>query len=422
MEVLRQFPDVLTERLGVTDRIKYKILLSDPIPVRQAPYRLSPPKMKQLRAIIDQMLAEGVIRPSVSPYASPIFLVPKPDGVNYRPVVDYRALNQKVVLESVPLPDLHNCFVWFCCAQYFTILYLNQAYHQIPLAEESKPLTAFTTDWNLFEYNRVPFGLATGAAVLSRLLDSVLGDVKFQYVYNYLDDVVVYSKTFEEHMVHLGEVFKRLKDAGLTVKPSKINLVRREIAFLGHVISGHGVRIDHERTKAIYEFRVPRDKKAVSRFIGMANFFRKFIPNFAQVAAPLNQLRRKGVEFIWGESQQGAFEGLKEALMSAPVLAVPDFNRDFILQTDASNFGVAAVLLQEVNGDRRPIGYASRCLSEAERKYSVYELEALAVLFGLEKFRFYLEHRPFQLETDNQALTWVLARPRKTGWIARWGV
>lgn len=422
VKILDEYPDVLTDRLGVTNKMEYKILLTDQIPVRQSPYRLSPPKMRELRKIINQQLKDGVIRPSVSPYASPVFLVKKPSGQGFRPVVDYRLLNQKVVLESVPLPDLHNCFTWFAGAQYFTVLDLNQAYHQVPLAEESKALTAFTTDWNLYEYNRVPFGLATGAAVLSRLLDSVLGELKYKFVYNYLDDVVIYSKSFEEHLSHVQQVLDKFREAGLTVKPSKVDLARREISFLGHIVSAGGVKVDHERTKSIRQFPPPRNKREVARFIGMINFFRKFLPNFAQMAAPLNQLRRKGESFKWTESHQAAFDNLKQALASAPVLAIPDFEREFVLQTDASNSGLAAVLLQEHEGGRRAIAYASRSLTEAERKYSVYELEALAVMFGLEKFRFYLEHKEFTLETDNQALSWVLARPRKTGRLARWAV
>lgn len=422
LSLLHEFPKVLTDKLGVTNKIEYRIALTDNIPVRQSPYRLSPPKIRALREVLQGMLDEGVIRPSTSPYASPIFLVPKNNGGGFRPVVDYRELNKKVVLESVPLPDLHDCFTWFSGANFFTILDLNQAYYQIPLAEESKAATAFATDWNLFEFNRVPFGLSTGAAVLSRLLDSVLGDLKFDCVYNYLDDVVIYSKTFDEHLEHLRQVLKRLGDAGLTIKPSKVTLARREISFLGHRVSAEGISIDHSRTRAIHEFRPPKSKKGIARFIGMVNFFRKFIPKFAELAAPLNYLRKKAVPFQWGDSQQAAFDSLKQALGNAPVLAIPDFQCSFILQTDASNSGLAAVLLQEKEGERRPVAYASRSLTDAEKKYSTYELEALAVLFGTERFKFYLEHREFSLETDNQALSWVLARPRKTGRIARWAV
>lgn len=420
--LLREFPGVLSDRLGMTELIKYKIRLTDETPVRRSPYRLSPPKMHELRGIINRLLKDGVIRPSVSPYAAPVFLVPKSGGSGSRLVVDYRALNRKVVLESVPLPDIHNCFSWFAGAKVFSVLDLNQAYYQIPLDEESKPLTAFCTDYNLYEFNRVPFGLATGASVLSRLLDSVLGELKFKCVFNYLDDVVIYSASFEEHLEHLRKVLGCLEQAGLTVKPSKMMLAQTEISFLGHIVSPRGVSVDQSRTQAIYRFPRPRNKRDIARFIGMVNYFRKYIPRFAHIAAPLNLLRRKGARFSWGQEQQAAFEALKEALSNAPVLGIPDFNFPFVVQTDASNSGVAAVLLQEQGGERRPLAYASRALSETEAQYSVYELEALAVLYALEKFRFYLEHRRFKLETDNQALSWVLARPRKTGRVARWAV
>lgn len=339
-----------------------------------------------------------------------------------RPVVDYRELNKKIVLQSIPLPDLHSCFAWFHKATVFTTFDLNQAYFQLPLAEESKPVTAFVTDWNLYEYNRVPFGLSTGAAVLSRILDNVFSDLKFNCLYHYLDDLVIFSQNFQEHVEHVREVLKRLREAGFTVKPSKVKFAKPEISFLGHIVSRAGVSIDQTRTEAIHKFPVPKNVKGVARLVGMGNFFRKFVPNFAQLVAPLNELRKKGKRFEWGPSQQAAFEGLKNALASAPVLAIPDFEKQFIVQTDASASGVAAVLLQECPGGRRPVAYASRSLSPLEVKYSVYELEALAVLFALEKFKMYLEHKPFQLETDNQALSWVLARPRRTGRIARWAV
>lgn len=421
-EKLEEFSELFSDRLGVTNVLQYHIRLSDDIPVSQSPYRLSPPKMKILRSKLDKMLEQGVIRPSTSPYASPIFLVPKDQGKDFRPVVDYRRLNKKVILESVPLPDLHNSFTWFAGAKWFTVLDLNQAYYQIPLSEECKHVTAFCTDWNLFEFNRVPFGLATGAAVLSRLLDYVLGDLKLHCVFNYLDDLVVYSKTFEEHLQHLSLVFQKLLGAGLTVKPSKITLARKQVSFLGHLVSGHSITIDQQRTKALKDMPPPKDKRGIARFIGMTNYFRRFVPNFAQLAAPLNELRRKGAHFVWGEAQEAAFCALKTAIANPPVLGVPDFARRFVVQTDASNSGISAVLLQETEEGRQPLAYASRRLTGTETKYSVYECEALAVLFALEKFRFFLEHREFDLETDNQALSWVLARPRKTGRIARWAV
>lgn len=338
-------------------------------------------------------------------------------------VIDYRKLNQKIEIDSVPLPNLHSAFDWFGKGKFFTVIDLNSAYHQIPLKEESKPLTSFCTPWNLYRFNRVPFGLAVGAQSLTSLLDKVFHDLKFKFVFNYLDDLVVYSETWEEHLSHLKEVLTRLQKAGLTCNPEKVKFAQPEIAFLGHLVSAKGVRIDPARTQSIRDFPAPKDQKGIARFIGMVNFYRKFIPNISEIALPLNELRRKGVKFVWGEAQQKAFSALKEAIMQPPVLRMPDFSRPFILQTDASSMALGAVISQEFDGQRQPIAFASRTLTHAEKKASsIYELECLAVVFGVDKFRRYLEHAHFLLETDNQALSWLLAHPRQLGKIGRWVV
>jgi hypothetical protein len=209
--------------------------------------------MQFLREHIQQLLKDGVIEPSRSNYSSPMFLVPKAGGT-YRAVVDFRALNKRISIESVPLPDIHSAFHWFAGAKYFTTLDLNQAYHQIPLSEASKPLTAFCTDWNLYQFSKVPFGLATGAQVLTRLLDRVFHDIKFKFVYHYLDDLVIYSESYDQHLEHVRIVLDRLRSAGLTVKPEKVTFATQEISFLGHVVSSTGVHIDPERTRAIRDF------------------------------------------------------------------------------------------------------------------------------------------------------------------------
>jgi hypothetical protein len=351
-----------------------------------------------------------------------MFLVPK-GAENFRAVVDYRLLNQRTEVESTPLPDINSAFNWFGKAKYFSTFDLNQAYHQIPLAKSSRHLTAFCTEWNLYQYTRVPFGLATGAQILTRLLDSILHDLKFVYVYHYLDDLVVYSESFEQNLQHVEEVLRRLRDAGLTVNPEKIKLAVREIAFLGHIVSPDGIRIDPERTRAIRDFPPPKDKRGIARFVGMATFYRKFVPNFAEMAEPLNILRKKGARFQWGPEQDQGFNRLKMAIAQPPVLRMADFSKTFIMQTDAIAIGLAAVLSQEHQGVRLPIAYASRTLTSQERKaFSVYELECLAVLFGIEKFRSYLVHREFLLETDNQALSWLLSHPRQLGKIGRWAI
>jgi hypothetical protein len=299
--------------------------------------------MQFLREHIKQLLKNGVIEPSSSQYSSPMFLVPKRDQ-SYRAVVDYRALNKHTEIESVPLPDVHSAFHWFSKAKYFTTLDLNQAYHQIPLSRESKHLTAFCTDWNLYQYRRVPFEIATGAQVLTRLLDMIFHDVKFKSVYHYLDDLVIYSEDFDQHLQHVSQVLYRLRKAGLTVKPSKVVFAVKEISFLGHHVSPLGVSIDPGRTQAIRDFPPPRDVRGIARFLGMVNFYHKFIPNLADVAAPLNILRKKGAKFVWQEAQQKAFDTLKMAIANPPVLRMADFSKTFILQTDASGVALGAVV------------------------------------------------------------------------------
>ena len=269
--------------------------------------------MQYLREHIKTLLRDGVIEPSFSNYSSPIYLVPKPGGV-YRAAVDFRLLNKRIAIEPVPLPDIQSAFHWFAKAKYFSTLDVKQAYHQIPLAQSSKPLTAFCTDWNLYQYTCVSFGIAKDAQVLTRLLDHVFQDLKFDFVYHYLDDVVIYSKSFEAHLEHIRLVLDRLRPAGLTVKPEKVVFANQEIVFMGHLVSPAGVRIDPERTRVIREFPVPCDIKGISRFIRMVNIYHKFIPRLAGVTAPLNALRKKGVKFVWGQVQQDAFESLKRTI------------------------------------------------------------------------------------------------------------
>jgi hypothetical protein len=264
----------------------------------------------------------------------------------------------------------------------------------------------------LYQYSKVPYGVATGEQVLTRLLDRVFHEIKFDFVYHYLDDLVIYSESYEQHLEHIRVVLDRLRAAGLTVKP-EVTFATQEISFLGHVVSPAGVRIDPERTRAIREFHPPRDSKGISRFIGMVNFYHKFIPNLADLAAPLNMLRKKGTHFKWGPEQN--------ALAQPPVLRMADFKNKFILQTVASVVAPGAVLSHETDGVRQPIAYASRTLSAQERKVSsIHELECLAVLFGTENFLKYLEHQEFILETDNQKLSWVLSHARQLGKIGRW--
>jgi hypothetical protein len=418
-ELIRSFPALFSDQLGTVKGMTCHLDLSDTIPVRSRPYQCSPPRMQILRDIVDDLIQKGVVRKSYSQYASPAFLVPKPSG-GHRMVVDYRLLNRKIVFDAFPMPNVENAFANFSKAKIFSVLDLNSAYYQIPLSARSRRVTAFCTPFGLFEFNKLPMGISVGCQVLSRVVDSLFGDLKHKSVYNFMDDLVVYSTSLEEHLVHLREVFQRLEKAGFTLNQDKLRLAQREIPFLGHLLSQDGVRISPERVEAITSFSPPNNLKAVRRFLGMVGFYSRFVDRFSQIAEPLHALKRKNAKFAWGEAQQAAFQQLKDALATPPVLQIPDFSTEFTLICDASDVGISAVLHQKCGESLAPIAYASRLLSAAERRYSIYERECLAIVYGCERFRTYLEHKEFSLFTDNQALAWLLRHAKELGRIGRW--
>lgn len=419
MNLFAEFQDVITDRLGCTNLVTYDLTLSDSAPVRSPPFQCTPPKLIQMERHIRDLLNKGVIKESDSSYASPAFLVPKKDG-DSRLVVDYRRLNSKIIFDAFPLPTIENAFWHFRSARYFTILDLNSAYHQIPLTDKSKKATAFITPFGLYEYQKLPFGVCTGAQILSRLMERVLNGIKMKFAYNYLDDLVIYSDTFGEHIKHIHEVLHRLRKAGLTVNPKKMSVALGEIKFLGHIISSGGVKIDPDRARVVKDFPPPKNLKGARRFLGMCSFYSRFIPSFSEIAAPINNLKRKNCLFKWGAEQEKSFRQLKERISSPPVLQIPDFSQAFTLHTDASSNAVAAVLSQSRGGHLAPVAFASRALTESERKYSAYEAECLAVVYGVEKFEKYLQGREFELFTDNEALSWMFRHPKQLGKIGRW--
>ena len=258
-------------------------------------------------------------------------------------------------------------------------------------------------------------GISIGCQGLSWVIDRLFADLKGEYVFNFLDDLVVYSSSREEHVEHVREVLRRLQAAGFTLNPEKVTLGATEVKYLGHPLSPRGTRILPDRVAAIRQYPRPMNLRALRRFMGMVGFYARFIPGYADVAAVLHQLKKKGVPFEWHVEHQEAFDCLKRALCEAPVLQVPDFEKEFVLVTDASELAVSAVLHQRVSEGLAPVSYYSRVLTEAERKYSTYEKECLAVIFGCEKCRVYLEHREFELHCDNLALCWLLKRVKDVG-------
>jgi hypothetical protein len=329
-------------------------------------------RQQKLREIVQEFIDKGVIMKSRSQYASPAFLVPKTNG-GLRMVVDYRLVYKKVIFDAFPMPTVEHAFANFHKAKVFSALDLNSAYYQIPLFAKSRKVTAFCTPFGLFEFTKLPMGISVGCQVVSRVVNSLFGDLKHKFVYNFMDDLVVYSYSLDEHLWHLNEVFTRLEKAEFTLNRDKLHLAQREICFLGHSVSDQGVKVLPERIELIRNFPLPRNLKVVRRFLGMVGFYGRFIEHFSQIAEPLHALKRKIARFVWGEMQQADFERLKDALSTPPVLQIPDFSREFTLVCDASEVAISAVLHQKKGLGLAPVDFSSRLLSPAERWYSIHE-------------------------------------------------
>jgi len=289
------------------------------------------------------------------------------------------------------------------------------------LALGSRPITAFTIPGKgLYQFKVMPFGLHPAPATFQRLLDTILGPELEPHVFVYLDDIIIISRTFDKHLELLRETFRRLRDARLRLNPEKCHFCIDRLTYLGHVIDREGIRTDSGKIQAVTNWPEPQSVKHIRQFVGMASWYRRFIPNFSTIAAPLTQLTKKNARWKWGEGEATAFAQLKRALSSAPVLACPDFTRRFFLQTDASTTGLGAVLTQNFEEGERVIAYASRTLNAAERNYSATELECLAIVWGIRRMKSYLEGYAFTVVTDHQALRWLQKIESPTGRLGRW--
>jgi len=286
--------------------------------------------------------------------------------------------------------------------------------------EDDADKTTFIVRTGTYRFKRIPFGLCNAGSSFQRVMDLALSGLNYNMCLVYLDDIIVYSSSVEEHIERLGLLFERLRAANLKLKPSKCRLLRTEVSFLGHVVSGDGIATDPDKIKAVRDWPVPRDIKEVRSFLGLASYYRKFVPAFAGIAAPLHALAGKYQVFKWTEDCERAFEGLKGMLISSPVLAMPRDGDPFVLDTDACDVSIGAVLSQVQDGHERVIAYASRTLSRPERNYCVTRKELLAVVFYAKMFRQYLLGRQFLIRTDHSALQWLRTTPEPIGQQARW--
>lgn len=404
--------------LGFTNVETMRIELNDSQPVVYRPYRLSYPERELVRSMVREMIDADIVCESKSSYASPVLLVKKKTG-DKRLCVDYRALNNKTRKEHYPLPLIDDQLDRLAGNSLFISLDLSSGYYQIPMAEESQEITAFVTPDGQYQFKRMPFGLANAPSVFQRTMNRVFSNIN--YIVIYMDDILIPASKFEEGLSRLEEVLKVLSEAGLTLKLKKCNFFQKEVDFLGFHVSGEGIRPGSRKTIAISNFPVPRNIHEVRRFIGLASFFRRFIKDFALLACPLTNLLKSKFEFKWTDEQAKAFNTLKEKLVERPVLALFDMNLETELHTDASKIGIAGILMQRGNDSQfRPVAYYSRKTTEDEQKLHSFELETLAVIASLKRFRVYLLGLKFKIITDCNALRTTLTKRDLIPRISRW--
>lgn len=412
---------VMGTSLGLCNMADHEIeLLPGTKPIKQRYYPVSPSKQKVIDEEVSSMLEQGIIEPSRSAWSSPVCLVRKKDG-SYRFCIDFRQLNAVTKKDAYPLPYMSAILDQLRDARYLSTIDIKSAYYQIPMNAASKGYTAFTVPGRgLFQFCRMPFGLSNAPATWQRVIDRVLGADLQPSVLVYLDDIIIVSQTFEEHLHTLSLVFDRLHAAGLVVSPDKCQYCRPQLRYLGYIVDGQGLHPDPEKVEAILTIPRPKNVTEIRRFVGTASWYRRFIPDFASLLAPLTQLTKRRVTWKWTPECEESFRTVKERLVTAPILACPDFNRTFILQTDASAYGIGAVLSQEYPDGEKVIAYLSRSLTRTERNYSCTEREALAVIFAVEKLRHYLEGVHFKVITDHHSLLWLQKLKDPQGRLARW--
>ena len=413
------------KELGLTDKYHHRIETVDDAPGVKMPFYRQPPHLqKETDRQITEMLENQIIVPSTSSWFSPILLLKKKDGT-YRFAVDYRKLNKQTKPIYFPLPRLESVFdaLGAAKATLFSVLDLASGFWQIPMDPETRHKAAFITHSGIYEWLRLPFGLSNSPATFSMVIAQVLRNLNWKFVLCYVDDILVFSSNFETHLEHLRQVFECLSKANLTLKPSKCKFAVKQVKYLGHIISEDGIKVDPDKTMAVSSFPVPKTVKEVRSFLGMCNYYRKFVKSYASLATPLTDLLQKDKQFLWTETCQASFDKLKEKLTSSPVLAYADMDKPFELTCDASDSAIGHVLSQRDNENRlRVIAYGGRALSKTERKYHTTEKECLAIIHAIKNNDTYLSLNRFTIHTDHKALCWLQNTKHKSGRLLRWAI
>jgi hypothetical protein len=415
------FPDQLPACLPPRRDIDHKIdLVPGATPQSRPVYRLSPIELQELKKQLDELLEAGYIRPSKSPYGAPAIFVKKKDGT-MRMCLDYRALNKITIKNRYPLPRIEELFDQVQGAKVFSKIDLRSAYHQVRIAEEDIFKTAFNTRYGHYEWLVLSFGLTNAPSTYQNLVNNVFKELLDVCVIVYLDDILVYSKNAEDHEKHLRQVMSLLRTNKLYAKWPKCDFYQQEVEYLGHIITGEGIKTDPAKVKAVNEWPTPTSASDIRAFIGLANYYRKFVSGYATIAAPLNDQLQKERRFVWTPDLEEAFVTLKAKLSSAPILRIADPTAPFRIETDASGYAIGAALLQQDDNDIwHPVAYESRKCKPAEKNYPVHERELLALIYALKTWRHYLYGGAFEAHTDHKTLQHLQEQANLSGRQARW--
>lgn len=416
------FPDELPPGLPPSREVDFKI---ETIPGSTPPSLPNRPQsgkeLAELKSQLTELTKLGFIQPSKSPYGAPILFVKKKDGT-MRMCIDYRALNNITIKNSYALPRVDELFDRLQGAKYFSKIDLRSGYHQIRIASEDVSKTAFRTRYGHFEFLVLPFGLTNAPATFMHLMHQTFRAHLDDFVIVFLDDILIYSKSLHEHERHVSKVLEILRREKLYAKESKCELFKKEVEFLGHYVSDVGVRMMESKVKAVQEWPTPTKALHVRSFLGTAGYYRKFIRDFSKVAAPLTDLTKDGIKFVWSHPQEEAFRRLKSLMADAPILILPDPNLPYVINTDASGFAVGAVLQQDQGKGLQPIAFLSKKMKDAETRYPVHEQELLAIIHSLSTWRHYLHGAKFKIivKTDHKSLQYFKTQPMLSGRQARW--
>lgn len=411
--------------LTFTNQVKHRIKTTDEIPTHTKSYRYPFIHKPEVEKQINDMLQQGIIRPSESPWSSPIWVVPKKADASgkkkWRVVVDFRKVNLKTIDDRYPLPNITDILDKLGKCQYFSTLDLASGFHQIEMHPDDIQKTAFNVENGHYEYLRMPFGLKNAPATFQRVMDNILKDLINKSCFVYMDDIVIFSTSLQEHIVRLKQVFQKLRESNLKIQLDKSEFLQKEVAFLGHIITTEGIKPNPDKIKAILQFPIPKTTKEIKSFLGLLGYYRKFIPNFAKITKPFtNCLKKNSTINVNDPLYIKTFEDCKSLLTNEPLLQYPDFAKEFTLTTDASNVAIGCVLSQGPIGQDKPIAYASRTLNNSEQNYSTIEKELLAIVWGTRYFRPYLYGRKFKIVTDHQPLQWLMNLKEPNSRLVRW--